>query len=182
MPLAPAKLSDKHHLIAYMKLGGASRDQIATQLDMEPTYVSAITESPMFKALMDQLRQEMRAKTIGTVVDRIISEGPASVEALVTLRDHADSETVKLGAARDLLDRNPETAKVSREDRRSEVRVVVDTRALQRIAGVLAEDAGITVDAEPGPHVPLPEPVALPMGIQTLDEAVAELQAAADAA
>ena len=174
MPVAPGKLNERHRLIAFMKLGGASRDEIATQLGYEPTYVSAITESPMFKALMDHLRAEMRTKTIGGVVDRIISEGAASVETLVTLRDNAESEQVRTIAARDLLDRNPETAKVSREDRRTEMRVVIDSRALARIAGVLAEDSGrevINIPPPAGPTGPAGQPFT------ALEDAVAELEA-----
>jgi hypothetical protein len=180
MPLPPTKLNERHRLIAFMKLGGAGRDEIATALDYEPTYVSAITESPMFKALMDHLRAEMRHKTVGSVVDRIIAEGPASIETLVTLRDHAESEQVRTVAARDLLDRNPDTAKVSREDRRVETRIVIDSRALARIAGVMAEDGGTV--AEPQPlDVTLPPAAARPAGYLTLEAAVAALAAQEEA-
>jgi hypothetical protein len=179
VPLPPAKLSDKHRLIAYMKLGGASREDIATSLGYEPTYVSAITESPLFKALMDQLRGDLKHKTIGHVVDRIVSEGPQSVQVLVELRDHAESEQVRMTSARDLLDRNPETAKVSREDRRLETRIVVDSRALARIAGVLSEDAGPTIDADDAVTLPVTPP-PLPPGVVPLAEAVASLAAAED--
>lgn len=176
MPLPPAHLNEKHRLIAYMKLGGASREEIALALGYAPTYVSAVTESPLFKALLDQLRAELKHRTVGAVVDRIIAEGPKSVETLVTLRDTATSEQVQLTAARDLLDRNPETAKVSREDRRTETRIIVDARALQRLTGVLGEDAGEPVALpEATLAVPTPPP---PAAFQSLDEAVAELQAA----
>ncbi len=175
MPKPPAKLSPKHHLIAYCMLAGATRDEIATRLDMEPTYISAITNSPMFKALLDTLRAEMRNRTIGSVVDQIVAEGPDSVRVLVAMRDGAESEQVRVTAARDLLDRNPETAKVSREDRRTETRIIIDSRDMARITGVLREDDD-AVDAT------LAEPAALappapPLGIQTLDEALAELAA-----
>lgn len=176
MPAAPHKINDRHRMIAFMKLGGATREQIATDLGYEPTYVSAITESPMFKALMDHLRGEMRNKTIGGVVDRIIAEGPASVETLVALRDTADSEQVRAVAARDLLDRNPDTAKVSREDRRTETRIVIDSRALQRIAGVLKEDDsnGVTIDVKATP-IPIDTRTA---PFDKLEDAVAKLAAA----
>lgn len=170
MPLPPAKLNSRHHLIAYMVLAGATREEVSRQLDYDKAYVSAITESPMFKALLDELRGEMRNRTIGSVVDRIISEGPRSVETLVRLRDEAESEQVRVSAARDLLDRNPETAKVSREDRRSEMRIVLDGAALHRITGVLSElDAGDVTDAEATPALP-----QSPM-LQTLDQAIADL-------
>lgn len=178
MPLPPAKLHDKHRLIAYMKLGGASREQIATQLGYEPTYVSAITESPLFKALLDQLRGELRHQTVGAVVDRIIAEGPKSIETLVTLRDNAHSEQVQMAAARDLLDRNPETAKVSREDRRTETRIIVDARALARLTGVLAEDADIALESVDAELVALPPPEpAGPPEYLPLADVVAKLAA-----
>ena len=178
MPLAPKKLNNKHRLIAFLKLAGCTREEIADQLDYEPTYVSAITESPMFKALMVQLQDEMKHQTIGTVVDRIVAEGPKSLQVLVELRDHAESEQIRMTSARDLLDRNPETAKVSREDRRSETRIIVDTRALQRIAGVLQEDNDDVIDLDTVQALSPPKP---PPGIMPLADAVAELTAAEDA-
>ncbi len=180
MTVMPQKLNDKHRLIALLMLAGAERPEIAARTGYDPSYISAITHnSPMFKAMLDQLRAEMRQKTIGGVVDRIIQEGPKSVEALVVLRDTAESEQVRVTAARDLLDRNPETAKVSREDRRTETRVVFDGRALAKLAGVLAEDAGqdaATVDAAFTPVSALP----LTTGIPTLEELRAELAAQED--
>lgn len=174
MPLPPQKLNNKHRLIAYMKLGGATREEIAFQLGYEPTYVSAITESPLFKALMSELQNEMKHQTIGTVVDRIVAEGPKSLQVLVELRDHAESEQIRMTSARDLLDRNPETAKVSREDRRTETRIIVDSRALHRIAGVLQEDNEGVIDLDAVQALSAPTP---PPGIVPLAEAVAALQA-----
>ena len=178
MPPQPKHLNNKHRLVAFMKLGGAGRDEIALQLGYEPSYVSAITESPMFKALMVELQNEMKNKTIGHVVDRIVSEGPKSLQVLVELRDHAESEHIRMTSARDLLDRNPETAKVSREDRRTETRIVVDSRAMLRIAGVLQEDNESFADLDGVQALSLPKP---PPGIVPLAEAVAALQAAEDA-
>lgn len=173
----PKNLNQRHHLIAYMILAGATSTEAAKALDMERTYVSSIVASPMFKALMDQLRVDMRQRTIGNVIDRIVAEGPNSVEALVRLRDHAESEQVQATAARDLLDRNPETAKVSREDRRSEVRILLDTAALHRIAGVMAEDA----EFQPVPAAQLTKN-GTPAGILPLDAVLEELKAAESAA
>lgn len=169
----PDKLNDRHRLIAYMKLGGATRDQIATTLGYATNYVDAIVASPMFKALMDHMRAEMRSKTIGGVVDRIVAEGPRNLEVLMELRDHAESEQVRMTSARDLLDRNPETAKVSREDRHIENRIVIDAVALRRIAGVLEEDAPpVVIDVAPrAVHA------AQAAGFQRLEEAVTELAA-----
>lgn len=47
-------------------------------------------------------------------VARIRQESLKSVDRIVTLRDGAESEQVQLSAARDLLDRNPHTAKNQR--------------------------------------------------------------------
>lgn len=173
MPLPPKNLNDKHRWIAWLKLAGRTREEIADELGYAPTYISAVTESPMFKALMDQLRADMRQRTIGSVVDQIVNEGPNSVKVLVEVRDNIDEPgATRAMAARDLLDRNPETAKVSREDRRTETRIVFDGRAMSQLAAVLAEDAGMTIDAP----LAIPVETAAPGSIPTLDALLAEMR------
>lgn len=177
--LPPKTLNEKHHLVAYMQLAGATNIEIAAALDYHPTRVSAIQGSPLYKALLDKLRKDLNQRTVGAVIDRIISEGPRNVEVLVELREHAENERVRLEAARDMLDRNPETSKVSRQENRSEQRIIFDTHALHRLIGVLQEDGPIvhTVALPPAPDgavVPVHSPA---LGIKTLDETLADLEA-----
>jgi len=178
----PKKLNDKHALVAYLALAGATNVEIAASLDYHPNRVAAIRDSPLFKTLLTKLQGDLRQRTVGSVIDKIIAEGPGSVNVLVELRDHAEGEMVRLNAARDLLDRNPDTAKVSREDRREEVRILLDTSAIQRLTGALA-DMGEIVDAEVTPMLPPAEGAFGPPtgGILTLEEVIAQVAAAESA-
>lgn len=171
----PQSLNEKHKLVALMVIGGATNVEIATALDFHPTRIAAIRSSPLFQALVDQHRRELQARTVGGVIDLILGEGLASVEALVRLRDGAENESVQRSAASDLLDRNPQVARITREDHRAETRVIFDTESLRRLANAVAEDGGIdeavvipAIATNGGPPVirPLAEAVAVALAAE----------------
>jgi len=171
----PQSLNERHKLVALMTIGGATNVEIAEALDFHPTRVAAIRNSPLFQALVEKHRRELQARTVGGVVDKILGEGLASVEALVRLRDSAENESVQRSAASDLLDRNPQVARITREDHRAETRVIFDTESLRRLASAVVEDGG---DEAPPVVLAALATSDTPVVLQPLAEAVAEALAA----
>lgn len=171
----PNSLSERHKLIALMVIGGATNVEIGEALDFHPTRVAAIKSSPLFQALVEQHRRELQARTVGGVVDKILGEGLASVAALVRLRDSAENESVQRSAASDLLDRNPQVARITREDHRAETRVIFDTESLRRLANAVAEDGG---DEAPPAVIQALSVYDAPVVLKPLADAVAEALAA----
>lgn len=164
----PQRLTERHRLIAYAVIAGKTNVEIARALGYHINRIYAIRQSPLFRALVEQLRKELQAGTIGTVIDRIMNEAGPSVDAIVQLRDSAESESVKLAAAQDLLNRNPSTAKISRTEEDRTVRVLFDSNDMRRMAAVIAEDEGR--DAIPAVATVVPDS---PLRPRTLDEVLA---------
>lgn len=167
----PDKLTEKHRLIAYMVIAGKTNIEIGRTLGYHPTRISIIRQSPLFQALTAQLQKELQRSTVGDIVDRIMREAGPSVDTIVELRDAAESENVRLAAAQDLLNRNPQTAKISRTEEDRTVRVVLDGDAMRRMASVIAEDEG-RADAIPAIATAVSDS---PLRPRTLDEALAAL-------
>ncbi len=171
----PKSMNERHKLVALMVIGGATNVEIGEALDFHPTRIAAIRNSPLFQALVEQHRRELQARTVGGVVDKILGEGLASVEALIRLRDHAENESVQRSAASDLLDRNPQVARITREDHRAETRVIFDTESLRRLANAVAEDGG---DEAPPAVIQALAISDTPVTLRPLAEAVASALAA----
>lgn len=184
MPQQPLNaLNGRHQLVMLAMLAGKSNDEIAQTFDLHPTSITRIKSSPLFQAQLDRLRRDLHERTAVSVVERLFAEGGRSLEVAVELRDHAESEGVRLSAAQDLMDRHPSLRKVQKTESEATVRVVFGREDVARIVGVMAEVQG-------GPSSP-PEPKALPpttfatptapppsIRPETLEELLATLRAA----
>lgn len=102
-------------LIRYM-LAGMRNDEIASLTGLTSTRVSALRCSPLIKSRMAEIQADIDAAFVSAegrlsavshadVAKRISSEQLRSVDTIVSLREGAASEHVRLRASADLLDR-----------------------------------------------------------------------------
>lgn len=132
-------LNQRHQLIGYLVLAGRTTAEIAKALEMSEMGIAAVRQSPLFKAFLDDLSQELRGKSVGDLVDRIVAEGTKSIDVLVEVRDEADEWSQRRLAARDLLEFNPHLARRSVVDETRTVRIVLDGPTLERLASGIQE-------------------------------------------
>ncbi|KKN05678.1 hypothetical protein LCGC14_1085110, partial [marine sediment metagenome] len=108
---------DKHHEVKRLALLGATNGEIARLLGVTPQNISDIRNSPIFKDQMRIMEVARDSATIG-VARGIIDSGPVALGLLndVMVSKEHDGQPVplalRIGIAKDLLDRNPEGAKV----------------------------------------------------------------------
>lgn len=138
----PERLNNRHLLMALMVAAGWRQKDIAAKLGFNPNRVSIICGSPLFKAQVQNLQRELRESTVADVVHRIATEAGPSLDVMVELRDHAQAEPVRLSAAKDILDRNPKLARVSKVEGESSLRVSFGAPELRQMFGALLEDDG----------------------------------------
>ena len=147
---APEKITLRHEALAYALLSGLTQREAATKLGYTESRVSIICSSPLFQALVSDLRSRLRGVTIGGVVDRILKEGEKSVEVIVGIRDgrggngeviDVDHRT-RLTAATYLVDKNPHIAAMKREEATPTVKIQFEGDALRLLATAVAEDEG----------------------------------------
>lgn len=74
-----------------------------------------------------------------SAMQKINQAAEEAVDKLIALMEGADSETIQMRCAQDILDRNQETSKIRRVDKRS-VNVNIDSAWLAAAAAVEAEE------------------------------------------
>lgn len=136
-------LKTKDRLIALMEIGGASNSEIAAAHGCSTSYVSMVQKSPLYQAMLQDLRERLEAKVIDDLADvnrEITSQAMASVKKIVGMRDNSTGDVphaVQLGAAQALLDRAvPKKSEASIDQRTV---VVISDEGAARMAAVLAE-------------------------------------------
>lgn len=136
---APTKLNARHFLCALMHAAGFTNRKIADHLGYHENRISIILSSPLMRAQIKELQEELRAGTIEDVMGIIEREAGNNVRVLLELRDHAEESNTRRLAANDLLDRHPRFAKrTHHEEERtiriafgpSEIRQILDAKAL----------------------------------------------------
>lgn len=171
---APDRLRERHLLMAYMVIGGASNQAIADKLSYTYNRVSIIRNSPLFQAYLGQLRRDLEEQTVGDIAKWIHEETPKTLHRLGELRDQDDELGVALGAVKEILARGaPITTKVQEE---RTVRVLIAADERRAMEAVLVEDGPTVIDVEPdGDDEATPAPRA--PALQTVEEALAEIRA-----
>lgn len=115
MALPLNNLSQIHHIAAALTACGNSQAEIAAALGFNYSYYSAMSQSPIFVAEVERIRQILHARLIDNAVEKLQSTALDSVETIVDIRDNRLlSPTVRLRAASDLLDRVASTSKVTK--------------------------------------------------------------------
>ena len=168
-------LNHRHQLIAYLVLAGRTTAEIASALEMSEMGIAAVRQSPLFKAFLAELSADLRGRSVGELVDKIVAEGTRSIDVLVEVRDSAEESAQRRLAARDLLEFNPHLARRTIHEDTRTVRLVFDGPTLERLtAGIEEAERAKARVIEMAPagngHAPAaPAPVAIPMLQELLD-------------
>lgn len=167
----PERLTPRHEQMAMLVMQGKSNREISIIVGMHENRVATIKGSPLFIALVDNLKRTIREHEILETVDRLHSLGGIAVDALEHHATNYGEPAASVAAAKDILDRNPRTARIARTESEKTLRFVMSDETAKRIANALAEDDGRTIDA-----VAAQLPAGVPTRIRTLEEALAEME------
>lgn len=146
--VAPSKLSERHRYIAWLELGGATGNEIAAALGLTASWVSTVRNSPLYKMMLEDLRERVSDASIEEVKAKLIGEAMKNVNVLIDVRDGADAAQSRL-AANDLLDRTPGMSKIHKTETDETLRVVFDGQDLRAIMQAIDEDEGRPPRAHP---------------------------------
>lgn len=148
-------------------------------LGMTPEQAWRITSrnNGAFRERVEEIRTRVREAAVAGLVEKIANEGERSVDTLVEIRDNklADFPS-RRGCANDLLDRNPETARIARSETKAQHVIHFGADVVSYLDRVIAERPGQqVVDAEVIAKVP-----ALPAAfeVKPIDDLVDEYEAA----
>lgn len=112
--LGTQRITTKHRAMMTMLLEGRTIGDVAREMDINTTQCSRIINSELFQQELERLRDSVREEITSRVVEHV-----APAELLVALREkaeqaiavheellgEADSDSVKLSAAKSVLDR-----------------------------------------------------------------------------
>jgi hypothetical protein len=183
----------RHAARLYASGAVRTKQEAAEAVGVNPSYFNIVTQpghakaKPEIIALMDEIERNIQNKTVAlsSVVESV------SREALSEMRDllnHSQNEAIRLKAASDILDRNPETSKTQKhqlaaftlgsEDAKSLAAALVKSAEATRLygAGATGDFVRIPIETE---TVPLPGDPNAGQGLLTpevrqVDEGVAE--------
>lgn len=134
----------EHRIMLMLKAQGFSNKEIATITGYEQAHVSIILRQPWARQrLLDLINKEGK----NAISEVIRGECANSVFTLVELRDDAESETVRLGAANALIDRylgkptqhiesRNETTVTHKDVSRLDDEIAATQREIERLQGV----------------------------------------------
>lgn len=109
----------KHACRLYASAAVATKEEAAEAVGLNPTYFNVITNPnhkrsmPEAIALIDEIQQRIEDKTVelSSVVQLVAREALQEVRSLMK---NSQNEAIKLKAASDILDRNPDTSKTQK--------------------------------------------------------------------
>lgn len=136
------KLNNRHRLIAHMVAMGHRNIDIAKELGYSEHRVSAIKLSPLFRELVKKLQNDLIERDVGTFLDRIKNEANPTLDVIIALRDGGDTDQVRLGAAKEILDRAAPKKQAIEIDHTK--RIIFESAELRQMVGALAEDRGLS--------------------------------------
>ena len=176
--VVPLKLSERHRYIAWLELGGATNNEIAAALSLTPSWVSTVRSSPLYKALLADMRDRVTDENIEQVKAVIMGEAMNSVRTLIGLRDNGAVESAtRRGAANDLLDRTPGLGKVQHIETDETLHVTFAGAELRALMQAVDENEGRPLRAIEGVATVLPNG-AERIAPRTIDEFIAEYEGA----
>jgi len=178
----PVNWNSRHQLILYMDVSGLRTREIAARVGMHEVRVATVKTSPLYQKQKAELLEELKAKTLGTLLEQIQRDAPKNLHTLQQLRDdlshHLGDPKVRISAAKAL---QHEVDRVyPRKTERSEERTVtlqVGEETMKKMVGVLdmlGKLGALEVPFRKQPAKKI-EDQRPPIDIQHLDEVLAEL-------
>lgn len=144
MPIKPPeKLNSRHRSLALLVATGTSLSKAADQIGLSKSWASAVGKSPLFQALVDHFQQEIESATLAQAKEKLFHEALASVNTVTELRDTSMNESVRLSAAKDILDRT--IPKVTRNETDQTVHITFDEETEARIRSSLVTEQEATI-------------------------------------
>jgi hypothetical protein len=109
-------LHERHRLAMLLDVSGYKQVEIARILGCSTVWLSGVQQSPLYQAELGKMRNQLHERLLGNVADRLLGEAEKSLNYVAGVRDDHDAAAhLRLRAARDLLDRAPRTARVTRQ-------------------------------------------------------------------
>ena len=103
--MADQTLSNEHKNVARLLALDVPMLDIAAQSGYTIVEIANLRGKPEFAAFLQKCRSGEEQEEAAESVELLQQEAGTSLEVLITLRDHAESETVRLNAAKELLSR-----------------------------------------------------------------------------
>lgn len=101
------KLSSFHKHIAFLVAQGQSRSQIQEQFGVTSTTISVWLNMPAFREQVATYQKQIEDEVVTYATQKMKHLQSKAVDRLDWLMDHAESESVQLGAVREVLERGP---------------------------------------------------------------------------
>ena len=130
------ELNDRHRAIAQMEVMGWRIKDIANELGVHEMTVYRVKHSPVYKVYIKDLRKRVEEQSTFDAAAHLDKITEKTVRTLETLMDSADSENVRVSAAKELFDR--QMPKVAKSEHKEET-VIQFGDSVQNIALALAD-------------------------------------------
>jgi len=132
-------------LMALLEVTGKDPVEIAEVVGYSPNNVRHIRRTnPHYVAYVKELREQLTSEVIAKTADlatRFDLEAPEAFETIKDLHKHSEMDTVRLGAAKDILDRAPNAPKIKQhiEGRDSHIILQLGVAQVEGIKEALAD-------------------------------------------
>lgn len=175
----------RHAARLYASGAVKTKQEAALAVGVNPSYFNVVTQpgharsNPKIIALMDQIEQSIHDKTVSlsSVIESVSRE---AVTEMRTLLKNSNNEAIRLKAASDILDRNPETSKTQKHQLSSFSLGSEDAKALAAALVKSAEAQRLYGSQVHGDFVRIPQetqdagPGSLPTEVRRINEGIAE--------
>lgn len=131
------ELNDRHKAIAQMEIQGFRNKQIARELDVHEMTIFRVKSSPIYKLYIGDLRKKVEDVSVFDAAAHLERITEKTMRTLENLMDNADSENVRVSAAKELFDR--QMPKVSKTEHKEET-VIHFGDSVQNLAAALADN------------------------------------------
>lgn len=124
----PDKLNDRHMLAAYKEAAGMKPIQIAQEVGLSPGRLHVVRTSGLYQVFIEGIRREVREKVTdraSQLVDAFNEEAMPAFDTVQELHRNADTDNVRLGAAKDILDRAPDAPKIVKNVGQIDARTII---------------------------------------------------------
>lgn len=152
----------RHAARLYASGAVKTKQEAAEAVGVNPSYFNIVTQpgharsKPEIIALMDDIERSIHDKTVSlsSVIENVSRE---AVSEMRDLLNHSQNEAIRLKAASDILDRNPETSKTQKHQLSSFSLGSEDAKSLAAALVKSAEAQRLYAQAAAGDYVRIPQ-------------------------
>lgn len=166
------ELNDKHRIAALALAAGKSNKEVSELVGLTTQYIGRLKASPLFRALLDTNRKEMRERAVSSVMEKL-EQGAMEAANNVIAKIDSNDEGISLRASEIVLDRVVPKRTVA--DHKHEHRFIIEAHEKDAIDAVLHEAGHKTIDITPDSTVPVAQPASF-NGIPALNDLLSVLE------